>query len=80
MRQFAAGDLTKNTGDLFEAASAAPVAITKHRKVRYVMMSKERYEALTKHASSQVPLSVAEMPEDIGALLDQGIKEYLDGR
>lgn len=50
MREFAAGDLTRNTGDLFEAATVAPVAITKHRKPRYVVMSMERYEALTRSA------------------------------
>nr|WP_249023737.1 hypothetical protein [Acetobacter ascendens] len=39
MKQFASGDLTRNTGDLFEAAAVAPVAITKHRKPRFVVMS-----------------------------------------
>ena len=30
-KQLPAGDLTRNTGDLFEAATIAPVVITKHR-------------------------------------------------
>jgi PHD/YefM family antitoxin component YafN of YafNO toxin-antitoxin module len=44
MKQFAAGDLTRNTGDLFEAAAVSPVAITKHRKPRFVVMSMERFD------------------------------------
>ncbi|WP_210183963.1 hypothetical protein [Pelagibacterium luteolum] len=38
---------TRKTGDLFEAATVSPVAITKPRKPRYVIMSMERYESLT---------------------------------
>jgi prevent-host-death family protein len=76
MREFAAGDLTRNTGDLFEAAAVSPVAITKHRKPRYVVMSVERYEALTQGASRQLAVDVAAMPEDIGALFDQGAEDH----
>ncbi|QEP30594.1 type II toxin-antitoxin system Phd/YefM family antitoxin [Pukyongiella litopenaei] len=80
MKQFAAGDLTRNTGDLFEAATVAPVAITKHRKPRFVVMSMERFQALTAGRGSQVALDVADMPEELGNLLDQGIEEHFRDR
>ncbi|MFW7270222.1 type II toxin-antitoxin system prevent-host-death family antitoxin [Gluconacetobacter sp. Hr-1-5] len=81
MKQFAAGDLTRNTGDLFEAAAIAPVAITKHRKPRFIVMSMEQYANLTRPpAGSQMALDVGDMPEDIGALCDEGIADYLNGR
>lgn len=80
MKQFAAGDLTRNTGDLFEAAAVAPVAITKHRKPRFVVMSMERFEALTTDRGRQIAMDVTEMPEDLGKLLDKGIKEQLRDR
>lgn len=80
MKQFSAGDLTRNTGDLFEAAAIAPVAITKHRKPRFVVMSMERFEALTSGRSSQVALDVADMPEDLGAILDEGIEAHFRDR
>lgn len=80
MKEFTAGDLTRNTGDLFEAATMAPVAITKHRKPRFVVMSMERFEALTADRTSQVALDVADMPEDLGALLDKGIEAHFSGR
>jgi len=47
MKEFAATDLTRKTGDLFDAATISPVAVTKHHKPRYVIMSMERYESLT---------------------------------
>lgn len=80
MKQFAAGELTRNTGDLFEAATVAPVAITKHRKPRFVMMSMERFEALTTGKGSQVALDVSGMPDELGELLDKGLKDHFRDR
>lgn len=80
MKQFAAGELTRNTGDLFEAATVAPVAITKHRKPRFVMMSMERFEALTTGKGSQVALDVSDMPDELGELLDKGLKDHFRDR
>ncbi len=80
MKQFAAGDLTRNTGDLFEAAAVSPVAITKHRKPRFVVMSMERFEALTTGRSTQVALDVTDMPDDLGKLLDTGIEKHFRDR
>jgi hypothetical protein len=69
MKQFPAGYLTRKTGDLFEVARVAPVAITKHRKPRFVVMSMERFEAMTAGPGSQVALDVADMPEELGKML-----------
>ena len=80
MKQFRAADLSRNTGDLFEAATVAPVAITKHRKPRFVIMSMDRYEAITTGLGTQRSIDVADMPDDLGALLDRGIENHLDGR
>lgn len=80
MKQFAAGELTRNTGDLFEAATVAPVAITKHRKPRFVMMSMERFEALTSGKGSQVALDVSDMPDELGKLLDKGLEDHFRDR
>lgn len=80
MREFAAGDLTRNTGDLFEAATVAPVVITRHRKPRYVVMSMDRYESLTRSASQQIAVDVADMPEELGNLWDKGVEDHFHGR
>ena len=38
--EFKAADLTRHTSDLFDAAIRSPIAITKHRKRKFVLMSK----------------------------------------
>lgn len=76
MKEFRAADLTRRTGDLFQAATLAPVAITKHRKPRFVVMSMERYEALTEGRGTQLAVAVADMPAELGALLDQGLEDH----
>ena len=80
MRKFKAADLTRNTADLWTAATIAPVAITKHRKERFVVMSVERYQALVSGESSQVSVDVANMPDELGALFDKGVEEHFRGR
>lgn len=80
MKQFAVGDLIRNTGDLFEAATVAPVAITKHRKSRFWVMSMERFQDLTIGRRSQAALDVSDIPEDLGNLLDNGIADHFRGR
>ena len=78
MKEFPAASLTRATGDLFAAASVAPVAITKHRKQRFVVMSVDRYEALTAERDSQLAVAVDDMPPELGALLDQSLKGHFD--
>ena len=80
MKQFAAGDLTRGTGNLFEAATIAPVAITKHGKPHFVVMSMEQFRALKAGRGSPAALDVADMPEDLGKLLDRGIEEHFRDR
>ena len=80
MKRFAAKDLTRNTTDLWTAATIAPVAITKHRKARFVVMSVERYEALVGGEASQVSIDVANMPEELGALFDKGVEGHFRDR
>ena len=79
MKQFQAKDIARNTTDLWTAATLAPVTITKHRKARFVVMSVERYEALVSGATSQVSIGVANMPEELGALFDAGVKNHFSG-
>ena len=80
MKKFQAKDLTRNTADLWTAATVAPVAITKHRKARFVVMSVERYEKLVGGEASQVSIDVANMPDELGALFDKGVEDHFDGK
>ena len=80
MKQFQAKDLTRNTADLWVAATLAPVAITKHRKVRFVVMPVERYGALMDGKSPQVAVDAANMSDELGKLFEKGVEEHFRGR
>lgn len=78
MQKYPAADLARNTGELLRAASVAPVTITKHKKECFVVMSTKTYEAITENASTQRAFAVADMPDDLGELLDSGLKKLLE--
>lgn len=63
---FPAADLARNTGDILDAASRSPVTITKHRKPRFVLMSYERYAAMTGERDQQAH-TLDDMPADLKA-------------
>ncbi len=44
MRSFPSTDLKQTLGDVLDAASQEPIAITRHKKPRFVLMSIHDYE------------------------------------
>jgi prevent-host-death family protein len=44
MRSFPSTDLKQTLGDVLDAATHGPIAITKHKKPRFVLMSFHDYE------------------------------------
>ncbi|MCY4208647.1 MAG: type II toxin-antitoxin system prevent-host-death family antitoxin [Roseovarius sp.] len=61
---FPAADLARRTGDVLDAASCAPVTITKHQKPRFVLMSVHRYDALMTR-SEHKDSTLEDMPDDL---------------
>ncbi len=78
MKEFPAADLARKTGDLFEAASVSPVAITKHRKPRYVIMSMERYETLTHGHETRRAFHVADLGDQEAEKLIADLQNSID--
>ncbi len=76
IQNFPAADLARKTGDILDAASRAPVAITKHRKPRFVLMSLERYEALT-GATDQQAHMLDDMPAEMKAMMIAALERDL---
>jgi prevent-host-death family protein len=76
VKTFRAADLTRHTGDIFEAASRAPVAITKHRRPRFVLMSIDRFEELTGGTGPRA-YRLDELPDEIGRALDDALTAAL---
>ena len=80
IKTFGAADLARRTGDVLDAASRRPVAISKHRKPRFVLMSMERYEAMRgPRFEDQRAFSVDDMPDDHRALLIEALEKQLSG-
>ncbi len=71
--EFKAADLTRHTSDLFDTAIRSPVAITKHRKPKFVLMSMDQYRKLTQGATQQAH-RLDEMPDDLKALMIGGLE------
>ena len=78
IQNFAAADLSRKTGDVLDAASRAPVAITKHRKPRFVVMSLEHFERM-QGGSDQKVHTLEDMPADLKADLIASLELELAG-
>lgn len=75
--EFKAADLTRHTSELFDAAIRSPVAITKHRKPKFVLMSMDRYQELAGGPTQQAHM-LDEMPDDLKALMIEGLERDTD--
>lgn len=75
--EFKAADLTRHTSELFDAAIRSPVAITKHRKPKFVLMSMEQYRRMERGSSQQVHL-IDELPDDLRNLMIEGLERDQD--
>ena len=64
MRTFSTVELVKHLGDVTHAAAQEPVAITHHRKPRFVMMSVERFEQMRHGANPRRAFGPGELPDD----------------
>jgi antitoxin Phd len=73
MKHFSATDLGERTGDVLAAAAQSPVTIDRHGKPRFVLLSHEEFESMTRRkdprrAFNLTDLSDAEAAELIEAL------------
>ena len=78
MQSFASKDLTRSPQDVTLAAERGPVAITKHRKARYVLMTMAHYQQLS--ARAEDPRRVyrtSEIPEDLRQDLITALDEQI---
>ena len=77
MRSFSSTDLANKTGDVLAAAAQGPVAINRHGKPRFVVLSAEQFERITARGDTRRSYAVADMPADLGRLLDEALAEAL---
>ena len=74
MRAFTTNDLNKQVGEVTDAATKAPIVITRHRKPRFVMMSYEHYESIKATSDPRRVYGAGETPEDIAAVFGKELE------
>ena len=70
MLQFSATDLGNKTGDVLAAAAQAPVAIARHGKPRFVVLTTERFERYRQSGDQRIARRTADIPPEEGAELE----------
>lgn len=68
MRQFSTVELLRDMKTVTMAADRQPIAITQHRKPRYVLMTYEDFQAI-KRGNPQRVFGPGETPADLEALI-----------
>lgn len=79
MRSFSTHDLNKLVGEVTEAATKAPVMITRHRKPRFIMMSFEHYQHISATNDPRRSYAAGETPQDLLGLLGGEINRLAKG-
>lgn len=79
MRAFTTGDLNKQVGEVTDAATKAPVMITRHRKPRFVMMSYEHYQRIKEIGDPRAVYGQGETPADIAAVFSSELDRLAKG-
>lgn len=74
MRSYPSTELKQNLGDVLAVASREPVAITKHGKSRFVLMSLETYQARFPDDPRR-SYGVEEMPQEHIDLLEDALSD-----
>jgi len=81
MRSFSTVELLRDLKTVTHAAAKSPVAITQHRKARFVLMAVEDFEKL--QAGNPDPrraYRTRETPAELKAILLEGLDRIADGR
>ena len=78
MRQFSATDLANKTGDVLALAAQHPVAITRHGKPRFVVLSTEEFEALRQSKDNQTAHHVDDLNDAEATRLVNELQASID--
>jgi prevent-host-death family protein len=74
MKTFAFSDLNRQSGEVLDAALAAPVTLTKHGKPKLVVMSVDEFDRMARHRRAY---TLTDAPDDIHGELMAAIDEIL---
>lgn len=77
MRQFSTVELVQKLGIVTEAAMREPVAITHHRRPKFVLMAMEDYQKMTKPHDPREAFLAEDMPDDKRQMLIEALERTL---
>ncbi|MGA9796861.1 MAG: type II toxin-antitoxin system prevent-host-death family antitoxin [Rhizomicrobium sp.] len=81
MRQFTTVELLRDLKTVTHAATRSPVAITQHRKPRFVLMAVEDFEKLRNpHPDPRRAYLTSETPPELKAMLLEELDRIAEGR
>lgn len=78
MREFSATDLGNKTGDVLAAAAQEPVAIARHGKPRFVVLTREAYDRMRSAGDPRTAGRTAAIPAEEGALLEAELTRIIE--
>jgi hypothetical protein len=79
MRHFTTVELVRDLKTVTHAASRAPVAITQHRKARYVLMAIEDFERLTRGVEDpRRAFGPGETPAEIAEIFNRELDKLIE--
>lgn len=78
MKSFTSSDLKQHVGDVLSAAAVHPVAITKHDKPRFILMSVEEYERRHPSLDPRKVFAVEETPDEVHDVLMAALDRQLE--
>ncbi len=78
VRQFSSTELSNKTGDVLAAAAQRPVAIARHGKARFVVLSTEEFERLQHGMDSRRSVHVSEMSDAEAEAMAGALQESID--
>lgn len=78
MLQFTSTDLGNKTGDVLAAAAQEPVAIARHGKRRFVLLTTEKYESLKTSGDPRIARRTADILPEEGKLLVAELTRLMD--
>ena len=80
MREFSTVELLRDLKSVTHAAARAPVAITQHRKPRFVLMAIEDFERLrAARADPRRALRIEETPEPLADAMIRALDRIIAG-
>jgi PHD/YefM family antitoxin component YafN of YafNO toxin-antitoxin module len=80
MRAFSTVDLLRDLKTVTHAAAREPVAITQHRKPRFVLMAIEDFERLRTASDPRRAYRIEETPRELADLLITGLDRIVDDK